>query len=82
MKLGQAGEAFFVEKVKSCKEDVPYNLATSPIPSANFLTDDQFNFMTNVKCVILFSFYKIVYFAAVFLISKYYWYKKNLSSVF
>lgn len=49
MKLGQAGEAFFVEKVKSRKEDVPYNLATSPIPSSTFLTDDQFNFMTNVS---------------------------------
>ncbi|XP_066916021.1 phosphatidate phosphatase LPIN2-like [Clytia hemisphaerica] len=46
MKLGQAGEAFFVEKIASSPDGdiVPYNLATSPIPSSTFLTDEQFNF--------------------------------------
>ena len=46
MKLGQAGEAFFVEKIAPSFEgsNVPYNLATSPIPSSTFLNDEQFNF--------------------------------------
>ena len=48
MKLGQAGEAFFVEKVKERREVVPYNLATSPIPSAAFLSNEQFTFRTEV----------------------------------
>lgn len=38
MKLGRAGEAFFVEKLWS-RENIPYNLATSPIPSSNFLSE-------------------------------------------
>jgi Uncharacterized protein involved in plasmid maintenance len=42
MKLGRAGEAFFVEQVLF-QENVPYNLATSPIPSAAFM-EPQFNF--------------------------------------
>ena len=43
MKLGQAGEAFFVEQVWSQAENVPYNLATSPIPSTAYM-NPQFNF--------------------------------------
>lgn len=44
MKLGQAGEAFFVEAAAR-KESVPYNLATSPIPSVSYL--DKFHFQKN-----------------------------------
>ena len=36
MKLGDAGEAFFVEEVEN---DLPDSLCTSPIPSAETLED-------------------------------------------
>lgn len=42
MKLGVAGEAFFVERA-SMKESIPLNLATSPLPSSSNLLDFQFS---------------------------------------
>lgn len=50
MKLGAAGEAFFVEEVLS-EENVPYNLATSPIPSSSYLLDNKFNFKERNKVI-------------------------------
>ncbi|XP_057309060.1 phosphatidate phosphatase LPIN3-like [Hydractinia symbiolongicarpus] len=47
MKLGVAGEAFFVERA-SMKESIPLNLATSPLPSSSNLLDFQFSH-ENVK---------------------------------
>ena len=37
MKLGEGGEAFFVEP---CQEDVPHYLCTSPIPDAESLMSE------------------------------------------
>lgn len=34
MKLGEAGEAFFVQEIESEEEDIPEYLATSPLPSS------------------------------------------------
>ncbi|XP_059159928.1 phosphatidate phosphatase LPIN2-like isoform X2 [Physella acuta] len=34
MKLGEAGEAFFVQEIESEEEDIPAYLATSPLPSS------------------------------------------------
>ncbi|XP_012943748.1 phosphatidate phosphatase LPIN3-like isoform X2 [Aplysia californica] len=39
MKLGEAGEAFFVQEIESEEEDVPAYLATSPLPSAMHLME-------------------------------------------
>lgn len=36
MKLGESGEAFFVEECLEDEEEIPENLATSPIPSGDF----------------------------------------------
>lgn len=34
MKLGESGEAFFVEEC--LEEDLPANMATSPLPTSDF----------------------------------------------
>lgn len=36
MKLGESGEAFFVEEVEDDEHDIPEHLATSPIPVSEF----------------------------------------------
>lgn len=36
MKLGESGEAFFVEEVEDDENDIPEHLATSPIPVSEF----------------------------------------------
>lgn len=36
MKLGESGEAFFVEGVEDDDNDIPEHLATSPIPVSDF----------------------------------------------
>lgn len=36
MKLGESGEAFFVEDVEDDDNDIPEHLATSPIPVSEF----------------------------------------------
>lgn len=42
MKLGESGEAFFVEEVSDDDiEEVPANLATSPIPTSQYLYEDD-----------------------------------------
>lgn len=42
MKLGESGEAFFVEEIDDDDEaELPANLATSPIPTSQFLYDDD-----------------------------------------
>lgn len=42
MKLGDSGEAFFVEEIADDDETcVPENLATSPIPTSQFLYEDE-----------------------------------------
>lgn len=44
MKLGESGEAFFVEEVSDDdNEEVPANLATSPIPTNQYLYEDDDN---------------------------------------
>lgn len=42
MKLGDSGEAFFVEEIAEDDETaVPENLATSPIPTSQFLYEED-----------------------------------------
>lgn len=42
MKLGDSGEAFFVEEIAEDDEtSVPANLATSPIPTSQFLYEEE-----------------------------------------
>lgn len=43
MKLGDSGEAFFVEEMAEDDAAVPDNLATSPIPTSQFMygEDDE-----------------------------------------
>lgn len=43
MKLGESGEAFFVETPTQESDDIPEHLATSPIPISQFeeLYNDQ-----------------------------------------
>lgn len=42
MKLGDSGEAFFVEEIAEDDEtQVPDNLATSPIPTNQFMYDED-----------------------------------------
>lgn len=42
MKLGDSGEAFFVEEVAGDDEtSVPDNLATSPIPTSQFMYEEE-----------------------------------------
>lgn len=43
MKLGESGEAFFVEAPNQESEEIPEHLATSPIPMSQFeeLYNDQ-----------------------------------------
>lgn len=36
MKLGESGEAFFVEDVEDDDNEIPEHLATSPIPVSDF----------------------------------------------
>lgn len=36
MKLGESGEAFFVEEVEDDENEIPEHLATSPIPVSDF----------------------------------------------
>lgn len=36
MKLGESGEAFFVEELEDDENDIPEHLATSPIPVSEF----------------------------------------------
>lgn len=36
MKLGESGEAFFVEEVEDDDNEIPEHLATSPIPVSEF----------------------------------------------
>lgn len=41
MKLGESGEAFFVEECSDDDEEVPENLATSPIPTNEYAKFDE-----------------------------------------
>lgn len=42
MKLGDSGEAFFVEEIPEDDEStVPENLATSPIPTSQFMYEEE-----------------------------------------
>lgn len=42
MKLGDSGEAFFVEEIADDDSTmVPDNLATSPIPTSQFMDDED-----------------------------------------
>ncbi|XP_037135434.1 phosphatidate phosphatase LPIN2-like isoform X2 [Syngnathus acus] len=41
MKLGDNGEAFFVQEIEQCDEMVPAHLATSPIPTNDALIKNQ-----------------------------------------
>lgn len=44
MKLGDSGEAFFVEEIAEDDQTcLPENLATSPIPTSQFLYDEEEN---------------------------------------
>lgn len=43
MKLGDSGEAFFVEECSENDEELPENLATSPIPT-EFKFDENTSF--------------------------------------
>lgn len=48
MKLGDSGEAFFVEECSENDEEIPANLATSPIP-----TEFKFEENTSFRFVLL-----------------------------
>ena len=56
MKLGEAGEAFFVETVKD-KENVPDQLATSPIPSPTTFFHFENKYVSAIKKFNFFIFY-------------------------
>lgn len=50
MKLGESGEAFFVEECSENDEEIPANLATSPIPTEfKFDENTQFRFVLFFK---------------------------------
>lgn len=49
MKLGESGEAFFVEECSDDDEEVPENLATSPIPLSEFSKYEEANQFSNAS---------------------------------
>lgn len=54
MKLGESGEAFFVEEVlDSDNEDIPEHLATSPIPVSHF--EELYNSQVYIACGFFFA---------------------------
>lgn len=49
MKLGESGEAFFVEELEDDENDIPEHLATSPIPVSEF--ENMFkNQVSELRC--------------------------------
>lgn len=49
MKLGESGEAFFVEECLPDDEEVPAHMATSPIPSSSFIATFDASIVTTTE---------------------------------
>lgn len=49
MKLGESGEAFFVEECLPDDEEVPAHMATSPIPSSSFIANFEASIVSTTE---------------------------------